>query len=59
MYTVGGALWGAMIGAIRSSRDQVEVRLPESPTTGISVRPTFGDGLGFEASIPFGGRSSF
>ena len=53
-YTVGGALWGAMIGAIRSSRDQVEVRLSESPTTGISVQPTFGDGIGFEASIPFG-----
>ena len=53
-YTIGGALWGAIIGAIRSSRGQVEVRLPESPTTSIKVRPTFSNGIGFAASLPFG-----
>jgi len=49
-----GAIFGAIIGAIRSSRDKVEVIPSNSPTAGIQIRPTLTTGVGLTASISFG-----
>lgn len=51
---VVGILLGGAVGALASGGERWYPVLLPSRTASIKVRPTFGEGFGFAASIPFG-----